>query len=242
VKKLSIALTVLAWTAGTSFAADLPAATYTKAPAVVPPLIYSWTGFYIGANGGGGWGETSWEFADRAANSNHSISGGMAGGQIGYNWQFSGPWVLGAEADGDWANIKGGTPCVNPIFQCTSEARALASFRGRFGGVVNNVLFYGTAGGAYANSHYTALINGLPSAGSGFFDSDRWGYAAGAGIEWAFVPNWSAKLEYMHYGFGAVTAPLSALGGGGPNLKLNIDTVRVGINYHFNSGPIVARY
>jgi outer membrane immunogenic protein len=241
-KKLSLALTVLAWSASGVFAADLPARTYTKAPAVIPAPIYNWTGFYIGVNGGGGWGETRWDFVGRVSNADHNVSGGMAGGQIGYNWQFGESWVAGVEADGDWANIKGSTPCANPIYVCSSEARALASFRGRFGGAINNVLIYGTAGGAYADSHYTALINGLPGAGSGYFDSDRWGYAAGAGVEWAFVPNWSAKIEYMHYGFGTVTAPRTALGGGGSNLRLDIDTVKAGINYHFNQDPVVAKY
>jgi outer membrane immunogenic protein len=241
-KRLSFALAVLAWGAGGAFAADLPARTYSKAPSVAPAPIYNWTGFYIGVNGGGGWGRTGWDFSIAPGNSNHNIAGGMAGGQIGYNWQFGGPWVVGVEADGDWANIKGSTNCVNPIYVCSSEARALASFRGRFGGSINDVLIYGTAGGAYADSHYTALIDGLPGAGSGYFDSDRWGYAAGAGVEWAFVPNWSAKIEYMHYGFGSVTAPRSALGGGGPNLRLDVDTVKAGLNYHFNVGPVVARY
>lgn len=243
-KKLSISAAVLALSAAGASAADLPArapAPYTKAPAVVQ-AAYNWSGFYAGVNGGGGWGSTGWDFSTAPGNSNHNISGGLAGGQIGYNWQFGGPWVMGVEADGDWANIKGSTNCVNPIYVCSSEARALATFRGRVGGSVDNVLIYGTAGGAYADSHYTALINGQPGAGSGYFDSDRWGYAAGAGIEWAFIPSWSLKVEYLHYGFGTVTAPRSALGGGGPNLRLDIDTVKAGINYHFNLGPVAARY
>ena len=67
------------------------------------------TGFYVGVNGGGGWGRTDWFFNVVGTTANHDSSGGLAGGQIGYNWQ-TGPWVFGVEADGDWANINGSTP------------------------------------------------------------------------------------------------------------------------------------
>jgi opacity protein-like surface antigen len=69
-----------------------------------------------------------------------------------------------------------------------SLALAIAALTFGKGSAFNDVLIYGTAGGAFADSHYTALINGLPGGGSGYFDSDRWGYAAGAGVEWAFMP------------------------------------------------------
>jgi outer membrane immunogenic protein len=236
-KKLSLAAAVLALSATIASGADLPARApvpYTKAPAAVQ-AAYNWSGFYAGINGGGGFGTTGWDYSISPNNANHNISGGMAGGQIGYNWQFAGPWVVGFEADGDWADVRGSTNCPNAIYVCTSEARALASFRGRVGVAFDNVLIYGTGGAGYADSHYTALINGVtPGAGSGYFDADRWGYAAGAGIEWAFIPSWSLKVEYMHYGFGTVTAPPSALGGSSPNLRLDVDTVKAGINYHFN--------
>jgi outer membrane immunogenic protein len=240
-KRLLLGLAMLAAFVGSAVAADLPARTYTKAPPWLAPA-YNWSGFYAGVNAGGGWGTTSWTFAVSPANYNHNIAGGMAGGQIGYNWQIDPSWLIGVEADGDWADIKGSTSCAAGIYVCSSEARALSSFRVRGGYVINTVLLYGTAGGAYADSHYSALINGAPGAGTGYFDSDRWGYAAGAGIEWGFAPNWSAKLEYMHYGFGAVTAQRPALGDGAPNLGLDIDTVKAGVNYHFNMGPLVARY
>jgi len=74
-------------------AADLAAAprAYSKAPVVVPPPVYNWTGFYIGINGGGGWGQTNWLFTTALTTANHSTSGGLAGGQIGYNWQAANP-------------------------------------------------------------------------------------------------------------------------------------------------------
>src|SRR6267378_1588067 len=63
---------------------------------------------------------------------NFDISGGLAGGQVGYNWQ-AGSWVFGVEADGDWADIDGAVRCPNPAFSCTGKVRDLASFRGRVG-------------------------------------------------------------------------------------------------------------
>jgi outer membrane immunogenic protein len=227
-------------------AADLAAAprTYSKAPVMVPPPVYNWTGFYIGINGGGGWGRTDFQFSNGTPNANHDISGGLAGGQIGYNWQ-SGAWVFGLEADGDWANIKGSALCPNPAFVCATNVRDLASFRGRVGYTANNVLFYGTGGVGYANTRYSTLTGGVPfPTTTGFFNSDRWGYAAGAGIEYGFTPNWSAKVEYMHYGFGTDTAPVLTLGAASTAaLRLNVDTVKVGLNYRFGwGGPVVAKY
>jgi outer membrane immunogenic protein len=249
-KKFLMAAAGLVALATPAFAADMAPAprAYTKAP---PPVVvvYNWTGFYIGVNGGGGWGSSNWSFEPVATSVKNSTSGGLAGGQVGYNWQVSPNWVLGVEADGDWANIKGSTPCPNPAFSCYSDTRDLASFRGRVGYAFGQALFYGTGGVGYANTHYSALtvIGGFPPVGangtsSGVYNTDRWGYAAGAGIEYGFTPNWSAKIEYMHYGFGKVTAPFLTLSSDNTvSTSLNIDTVKVGVNYRWG-GPVVARY
>jgi len=220
-------------------AADLAARPYTKAPPMVA-AIYDWTGFYIGVNGGGGWGRDRISQAAGAANTNPS--GGFAGGQIGYNWQ-NGAWLLGIEADGDWADIGGSSAC-NAGFVCSSKTDALASFRGRVGYAVQNVLFYGTGGAGYVAGRNTLLgsATGAPAAGAtGLHRSDRWGYAVGAGIEWGITPDWSAKLEYMHYGFGSETAPAGTLDVVPTTSRLDIDTVKVGVNYRWG-GPAVAKY
>ena len=77
-----------------------------KAPAYVAQ--YNWTGFYLGINGGGAWGDSDWNgFAV-----SNSPSGGMIGGTAGYNWQGAGsPWVFGLEGDIDWTNIKDSRAC-----------------------------------------------------------------------------------------------------------------------------------
>jgi outer membrane immunogenic protein len=106
------------------------------------------------------------------------------------------------------------------------------------------VLLYGTGGLGYANTRFSALtvVGGLPALGAtGSYTTDRWGYAAGAGIEYGFTPNWSAKLEYMHYGFGTVTAPVGTLDSNPVATRLRVDTVKVGINYRWG-GPIASTY
>src|SRR5689334_25056294 len=76
-----------------------------KAPAYYAP--YNWTGFYVGINGGGGWGKSDWTNAAGSTGS-FDVSGGLVGGTIGYNWQAS-QWVFGLEGDIDWSDIRGST-------------------------------------------------------------------------------------------------------------------------------------
>src|SRR5262245_20541496 len=97
---------------GAASAADLAARPYTKAPMPVA-AVYNWTGFYIGANGGGGWADKCWDIYNvlgapvpAAREGCHTASGATAGGQIGYRWQASN-WVFGLEAQGNWANFRG---------------------------------------------------------------------------------------------------------------------------------------
>ena len=144
-------------------AADLPS---KKAPPLPPPPpLFSWTGVYVGANLGG-------SFGDRTG------SGVSGGGEIGYNYQLSPLFVLGAEAD-----IQGSS--------LNLPNRSLDYFgtvRGRVGvtPLDPRLLVYGTGGFAYAQIRYSSS----PS-----LTDNRTGYAAGGGVEWAFLPNWSAKAE-----------------------------------------------
>src|SRR3979411_685322 len=101
---------------GAALGADLPARTYTKAPAVVAP-VYDWSGFYIGLNGGGASSRECYNLTSVAGASRanapsercHDATGGLAGCQIGYRWQAA-SWVFGVEAQGDWANLTGSKP------------------------------------------------------------------------------------------------------------------------------------
>jgi outer membrane immunogenic protein len=180
-------------------------------------LFSYWTGAYLGINGGWGWTTTS----------GLAAKGVLGGGQIGYNYQM-GSFVLGVEGDGAFANISQnavGAAFGTPV-SATFKDDALASLRGRFGIAVNNILFYGTAGGGWGQSEISATTLAGANISGKTWQS---GWTAGAGIEYAFVPSWSIKLEYLHYGLGSATVA-GALNSG----NLEIETVKVGVNYLFH--------
>jgi outer membrane immunogenic protein len=119
------------FSASGAFAADLAARPYTKAPVVVEPG-YNWTGFYAGFNGGYSWGRANTTIAPFASifptvpfsPMRTDVNGGVAGGQIGYNWQVNPSWVLGVEADGQWSGERASNS------QTTSSARYGSNFFG----------------------------------------------------------------------------------------------------------------
>lgn len=178
-----------------------------KAPAAAP--LFNWTGFYIGAHAGYGWGDTTFTDTD----------GWFGGGQIGVNYQFAPNWVWGVEADLSGADISGS----NGVDRFKTDMFGTA--RLRLGYTVDRFMVYGTGGLAWA--HSKASLPGISDSNTNV------GWALGAGIEYAFAPNWSAKLEYIHADYGSdnynITVPSS-------RIDNTNDTVKVGINYLFNSG------
>jgi outer membrane immunogenic protein len=234
-KKLAIAAALLTTTfLSQAMAADMRAPVYKAPPQIAP--AWNWSGFYIGVHGGYGWSRSHWQFdATPGVSTNHSGDGGLAGGQIGWNWQPVGSnWVFGLEADGSWADIKGSTFCPNAAFSCQHKVGALATFRGRIGYSFGPVMIYGTGGGAYGDVKFrTVNIANGAQFGSTFSDAN-WGWSAGGGLEWAFAGPWSAKFEYMHYDFGRDTAAAGVLGAGTARVGLTIDTVKAGVNYRFS--------
>ena len=237
-------------------AADLPAQLYTKAPTMVAP-IYDWTGFYIGLNGGGASSHecltiTSVAGAAVAPNSEgcHNATGGLVGGQIGYRWQ-SANWVLGVEAQGDWANLKGSNSSLTAIIPQTNQTKvdAIGLFSGQVGYAWNNVLVYLKGGAAVTNNNYSSFFpvgNVFAAAGVPFnaASDTRWGGAAGGGIEIGFAPNWSVGVEYDHLFMGntRVTFPATNIAvGRSDNIRQDVDMGTVRVNYRFG-GPVVAKY
>jgi len=213
--RLGIIAVAAASLAGAAAAADLP----VKAPPAAAPVFlpFTWTGPYAGASGGFGW----------SLGGGLDGNGGFGGGQIGYNVQ-TGNLVFGVEGDIAGAGISqsltgtaGGLP-----FTSTFNTDTLASLRGRAGVAANSWLFYGTFGAGFANG------TGSGTSGAGNpFSNNEWlsGWTAGAGVEWSIAPNWSTKLEYLHYGLGAP----NSFGNPVPAGKVDIDTLKIGINYLF---------
>ena len=221
----SVGVMAMAGLMGAASAADLPRQTpMYKAPAYVAP-INNWTGFYIGLNGGGAWGTSSW----RGGPFDVDVSGGMIGGTVGYNWQF-GTWVVGLEGDADWANIKGSVAGVPCGVSCETKNSFLSTIRGRVGYTFDRWLPYATGGAAIGNIR--ATYPGLATV-----DNTNVGWTVGAGLEYAFAPNWSAKVEYLYVDLGNVGcgAGSSCYFNAAANNKVDFTTniVRGGVNFRF---------
>jgi len=218
---------------GLALAADLPQpgppprapANYVKAPAPV----FSWTGIYVGINGGYAFGSSNFNEPGfiPGPTGNFSTNGFLAGGTFGANYQW-GQFVLGIEGDGDWTNLNG-TTYANCGFGCTTQSDWLATARGRAGYAFDRILFYGTAGGAFGNLQ--ANSGTLP-----FNSTTQVGWTAGAGIEAAIAPNWTAKLEYLYVNLGSQSCPVGSCSTSGnpTSVSLNENIVRAGINYKFS--------
>ncbi|BBO04160.1 MULTISPECIES: outer membrane protein [Bradyrhizobium] len=241
-KKLAIAAAALVLgTAGAS-AADLAARPYTKAPAPVA-AVYNWTGFYIGAQAGYGWGDNSTRELVTATGAptgfvqGFNADGFVGGGHVGYNWQ-AGQFVFGLEGDIEGADVKGGYRLANTN-GTDFRIDAQASIRGRLGVAFNNSLLYVTGGVAWADMDHTyVLANTLFETVS----RTRTGWTVGAGWEYGFTPNWSARLEYRYTDFGTFRNNSTvAFPGFSYEHDPVLHTVRAGVSYRFG-GPVIAKY
>jgi outer membrane immunogenic protein len=211
-------------------AADIPVKGYRAVVA-----YYNWTGFYVGANGGYGWGHSQWtDPTSLVTTGNFNIKGAVFGGTLGYNYQL-GSIVLGVEGDYDWSNIKGSTLAVcGGTIGCETKNTWLATVRGRVGYAFDRWLPYLTGGLAYGN------IKAVSDLGTD--TSTKAGYAVGAGLEYAFMGNWSAKLEYLYVHLADGTCNVACGAPVAPvDVKFNTNLIRAGLNYKF-SGPIFSRY
>jgi outer membrane immunogenic protein len=238
-----------------ALAADLP---YAKAP-VAMPSVYDWTGVYVGAFGGGGYGNHNINnstgqavpFADYSAN--YSSQGAIAGGEVGYNWQ-SGNFVVGIESDLFWTGIKGNDSVQfnNGNFAGVTAVDADnwrwgGTLRARGGFTVDRFLMFFTGGYAFGDIQHT----NTPPAGSGLpvdkFNVTANGLTAGGGIAYAITNNVSAKFEYRYYNFMGYNRPGSTLTGFTVNGQLPYTTnssfsvVSIGLDFKFG-GPVVAKY
>jgi outer membrane immunogenic protein len=205
-------------------------------------------------------------------------SGFIGGGQVGYNWQ-SGYWVAGLETDFQGLANRGSTgggssivvagpvgpQSIATVIATSNKLDYIGTVRGRFGYTYTPVLLlYGTGGLAYGEVSSTTSIgqqdvgapgivattNG-PYASSAGASSTRYGWTAGAGLEWMFLPRWSFKAEYLHYDLGSatynntlvnvVTPPGGLVPAGAPFYTLGAfsrasfagDIIRAGVNFHW---------
>jgi outer membrane immunogenic protein len=197
---LTRVMLVLAATAaaGPVLAADLRAPMPPPAPqapaAYIPaPAVYNWGGIYFGLNGGYGFGDSAWTPAGTAGTGDFSTNGGLFGATLGANFQ-TGVLVFGIDTDLDWSGIKGNISCFAGAAACNfqTENDWLGTVRGRVGYAFNRVLVYGTAGGAFGN-----IKPQLTDPLVGSSNNTEFGWAAGAGIEFALPANITARIEYL---------------------------------------------
>jgi outer membrane immunogenic protein len=213
-------------------AADVPVkAPYYKAMPSSVVSYYNWSGFYLGLNAGYGFGSSTWDIPSIK----NSPKGLLVGGTAGYNWQ-SGSWVYGVEGDFDWSGVKGSTACL-PGGSCETRSDWLATFRGRIGYAFDRFLPYLTAGGAV--SHVKATNSGATPGFQGA-SATPFGFTGGVGLEYAFLGNLTAKIEYLYVDLGKFNC-VACSGASSDDVSFKESIVRAGLNYKF-SGPIFSRY
>jgi len=245
----AIALSVAIMTSAS--AADLPARTYTKAPVLAPPVA-SWTGWYIGGQGGGGDGVGNHSIiVDGTGFLNApfgptKISGGHYGGVVGYDWQFAPNWVVGVNTEFNGSDLKG-------VFDngdlggdyYGSEVKWFGSTRAKLGFVLptySQFMIYGHVGVAYANIHAengdTIFVGSTPflncANNCGIGSTTKVGYTVGAGASW-MIPSTRFVLsgEYGYYDFG--NARIDTISARGDPHIFDVKT-------HFNIGRAVLSY
>jgi outer membrane immunogenic protein len=235
-----------------AFAADLP----LKAPSATPS-VYDWTGVYVGAFGGGGYGNHNVNnatgqavpFADFSAN--YSSTGGVAGGDIGYQWQ-SGSLVVGIEGDLAWTGIKGNDsvqfnngnfPGVTAVD--ADNLRWTGSLIVKTGYAVDRWMLYFDGGYAFGSIQHTntPLVGPVDT-----FNVTGNGLTGGGGIAYAVTNNVIAKFDYRYTSFNGYNRPGSVANGGlTVNGQLPYSTVSTysvvsaGLDFKFG-GPVVAKY
>ncbi|WP_029004564.1 outer membrane protein [Azorhizobium doebereinerae] len=223
-KRILLASALALAVAAPASAADL-ATRYPVKAAVVPVApVFSWTGFYIGGNVGYGGGSYDYTFGSATASSD--ASGFIAGGQLGYNYQFANNVVLGVETDIQWSGIQGDMNVNGTSLKTSLDY--FGTVRARVGYAFDRILPYVTGGFAYGKSKTSVETASL----TGDDSSTGTGWTLGGGLEYAITNNWTFKTEYLYVDLGSNDYAIS-----GTSSSLSVDnkyhTVKAGLNYKF---------
>jgi outer membrane immunogenic protein len=269
-KRLLASVSILALSSVAVSAADLP----MKAPPYAAPIpVFSWTGCYVGGHAGAGTMHDSFTqdniFFSSSGDTHGTGTGGLAGGQIGCNYQ-DGNWVIGLEGEGYWSGIKtssgfnfaSGTTGEGLAFNARNKSDY--SIAARAGIAFDRTLVYGKAGWVWGNFSFDALESATFTGEGGTTTSFETlsqsgqldGLLLGIGIEHALTQNWTVKLEYNFLDFGSkflsltecegrtgVATTCTAIGSSSQHASKQI--FKVGFNYLFNvwgAPPLVAKY
>jgi outer membrane immunogenic protein len=246
VKRIAVvAIALSLMTATRAMAADVP----VPGPAPIPPTNYypadaplNWGGFYLGVNGGYGFGSSHWTNAG-VSTGNFATNGALVGGTAGLNYGGFGGFVFGVEGDLDWSALKGSSSTAACAglgaaagVACETKSGWLSTARGRVGYAFNRFLVFATAGAAIADFRV-----GLNPPSNFVSVGPQVGWTAGGGIEVAFTENWTAKIEYLFVGLGTISCPAGTIcslvnpaGVSSESVSLNENVVRAGLNYKFS--------
>lgn len=242
-KKTCLTIAAAALVAGVSAAsaADLPMRMKAM-PMAAPAMVFSWTGFYVGGHVGGAWASADVTDVDGYAGgapagtvTSLDKTGVFGGGTVGFNYQM-GAFVLGLEGDFGYMGLRSETALAGSLSGTTVGINDgwYGDITGRLGFAVDRTLFYVKGGWAWYNDiarFNTATGSFSSRTGSGVSD----GATVGAGVEYAFAPNWSVKGEYQYFNFqhadytvfNATLTPFRF------NEKMDIHTGKIGVNYRF---------
>ena len=214
-----------------------------------PVLAGDFNGGYLGAHLGGAWGDV--EVRDDGSQGvnpgpfNYDIDGVFGGGTAGYNWQYK-SLLIGIEGDLGYINIDGEgripSAAPSPDYQAlTLDSGLYADITARLGVTFGDTLIYGKGGWAYYDGEAKQATTKTTYSKTGTDSFSGW--VLGGGVEHFFSPNLSLKAEYLHFEFDTelgyqtslVNDPPTPAGTRFPNWHdVEVDTVKVGINYHFN--------
>ncbi|MFG1477927.1 outer membrane protein [Xanthobacter sp. V4C-4] len=225
-KRFLLASVALAAFVAPAAAADL--ATKYPVKAIAAP-VFSWTGFYIGANAGYGGDKFNYDLyalTVPVASASITSSGWFVGGQLGYNYQFANNVVVGLETDIQWSDISG-TVTIGPV-SAGSTVDYFGTIRGRLGYALDRFLPYITGGAAYGRTS-TDVNYLVASVGKA---TTSWGWTIGGGVEYAITNNWTFKTEYLYVDLGSANN-IGSIGGISLDNDTKFHTVKAGVNYKF---------
>jgi outer membrane immunogenic protein len=215
-----------------ALAADMPARRMPVKAPVVQAAAYNWSGFYVGVHAGYAWGEFT-SAADSTID--HEPTGGLFGGQIGYNWQVNNV-VLSVEADLAYSTIKGDDTSTFGPFTINGDhdMKYFGTVRGRLGIAYDQYLFYVTGGFAYSKVEGRLTVTN----GGAFVASDKdtlnlKGWTVGGGVEMGLTQNLSARLEYLYVDFNDATTTMNLGFPFTDQADMNINVVRFALNYRW---------
>jgi len=204
----------------------------TYSPGSYYPTSMDWTGWYAGLQVGGAFGSASWTNPFSGLNDDPKPSAILGGGQLGVNWMRN-SFLLGAEADFTWMDLKGSANDANGNTH-TVHSHWLSLVTGRLAYGVDRFLVYAKGGAAFGNERNKVVDTLGQLAVSS--TTTQVGWTVGGGIEYAITPNWSARVEYDFVDLpshGIVLVGPRAMGSVPANVDFTVQKIVGGINYRF---------